>query len=353
MSEIYVATEFTHPAERIWRALTDRELLTRWLAGTEISPLTGSSFRIRLVKLPGLDAPIESEVVEADRPRRLVMRWQQEQRQTLVTAELVPGAEDCQLIFRESLETGDWAPEQQELREQSYQRVFTVQLPAVLDWIAFREQNFRADDTAELPAVVDQSRAGRRTRHIAAAIAAVILGGAGILAVVVFWLTGTAPRGATAENELPVIIPTATSGAATPTARSTASSRRPTPTTTPSRTPGMRTASAAKSPDRPSLAAEYQTVASGLFSYTGKIVLRNTGKAAAANWVVTVTLPGSAKVSHASGATFQQKGQTVTFTGDPVTASGSASFQFDVADGDITDKKPASCTVGGKPCTGL
>ncbi len=366
MPEIYIATEFTHPAERVWRALTDPALLTHWLAGTEINPLTGSSFQIRLVDLPGLDAPIDGEVVEVDPPHTLVMRWRQEQWQTQVSAELAPSPDGCQLTFRERLEIGDWEPEQQELREQSYQRIFTVQLPAALDWIAFREQNFRGDATAELPPVVDRSRTRRRTLWFAAAMAGILLGGAGILAVVLFWSTGTAPSDPTAADGLPsggVAVPTATvSPGKSVGARPTTKSPKPTPTTTlsagPSQKPSIQAASAAATkarsePDRPSLDAEYQTVESGLFDYTGKVVLHNTGKTAVADWVVTVTLSGTVTLDPGSGVAFEQKGRTVTFTGGPVAANGSASFRFDVNVGLLPDRKPDGCTVGGSPCAGL
>ena len=360
MSEIYIATKLTHPAERVWRALTNRELLTRWLAGTKVSPLADSSFLLQLANLPGLGVPINVEVVELDPPRTLVMRWQQEQLQTLVTAELAPDPEGCQLIFRESPEAGDWQLEQRELREQSYQRVFTLQLPAALDWVAFREQNLRADITAELPPIVDQSHARRRTHRLAAAVAAALLGGAGILAVMLLAGNPTAKDGFSADGGAvsTATTPTATTGPATPGDKRPTSSQRPTPTITPSQTPSVRTASATATkppsePGRPPIDAEYQTVQSGLSSYTGKVILRNSGKAAAAHWVVTVTLSGSATVERASGARFEQKDQTVTFTGNPVAPNGSASFQFDVTVGLFADKKPANCTIDGRPCTGL
>ncbi len=64
---------FPHPPEKLWRMITEPELLARW------SPIVAS----RRLDTPGPatcrenpgDAPLDAEVLIADAPRKLVHRW--------------------------------------------------------------------------------------------------------------------------------------------------------------------------------------------------------------------------------------------------------------------------------------
>ena len=177
MTEIRTAVDLHHPADRAWRALTDRRLLPQWFAATDLEAEVGARFQLEPVDLPGLPGPIDGEVTELDEPHRIVMRWYEEDRQSLVVCDLRPNAEGCQLVVREYCEEGEWTPEEQELRQQTYEQLLTGRLPAVLDWLAFREVDFpeeEADDEA-----VAGTRAGRRVagnRRMAIVVAVALIG---------------------------------------------------------------------------------------------------------------------------------------------------------------------------------
>ncbi|MGK5445584.1 cellulose binding domain-containing protein, partial [Micromonospora sp. URMC 105] len=121
-----------------------------------------------------------------------------------------------------------------------------------------------------------------------------------------------------------------------------------TPSATPSRTPTTTTAA-----PTPAVAARYETTATRLFGYTGQVVLDNPAGAAAKDWTLVVTLAEGGTVTTADGATWQQDGQTVTFTGAPVPAGGSHTVSFTVRDPDTLTKAPEGCTVNDTPCSGL
>lgn len=67
------------PPEKVWRALTEPELLAAWLMPNDIKAEAGSRFAFA-----GPDAPIECEVLEAEPGRLLRYSWRER-----------PGAKDA------------------------------------------------------------------------------------------------------------------------------------------------------------------------------------------------------------------------------------------------------------------
>lgn len=60
------------PPEKVWRALTEPELLAAWLMPNDLSPEVGRRFAFA-----GQDAPIECEVLEAEPGRLLSYSWRE------------------------------------------------------------------------------------------------------------------------------------------------------------------------------------------------------------------------------------------------------------------------------------
>jgi uncharacterized protein YndB with AHSA1/START domain len=68
---------FDSPPEKVWEALTDPELLARWLMKNDFRPVVGHRFRFITnprVKI-GFDGVIYCEVLEVAPLRRLVYSW--------------------------------------------------------------------------------------------------------------------------------------------------------------------------------------------------------------------------------------------------------------------------------------
>jgi uncharacterized protein YndB with AHSA1/START domain len=66
---------YPHPPERVWRALTDPDVLASWLMPNDIDPQVGHRFTFRTKPAPGFDGIVRCEVLEADPPHRLVYTW--------------------------------------------------------------------------------------------------------------------------------------------------------------------------------------------------------------------------------------------------------------------------------------
>jgi uncharacterized protein YndB with AHSA1/START domain len=376
VTEIRTTVDLRHPPERVWRALTDRELLPKWFGSVEPRPSSISRFELRPTDLPELDELITVELVELDPPHRIVMRWPEDGQPTQVVCELTPTAEGCRLTvtqgdaedpfrdteiedpFRDSGIDDPWRPTDLDRREQAYQQLLDTRLPAVLDWLAFREADL-PESTAVIgavPAGAAPDGGSRRKLGIGLAVLALAVGAVVVVAGLARGRAESGPAGAvaTAGSAAPTTGPgTASPAASTPTTGPTTAppsrSARPTPRRTTTTTPAR-----PANPGQPDLTARYTTLRTGLLGYGGEVVVSNGGDAAAKSWTVVITLTAGAEVSTASGASFVQEGERVTFTGAALPADRSATIRFEVErDATLTQKRPTSCVVQDRPCEGL
>jgi uncharacterized protein YndB with AHSA1/START domain len=81
MAEIRIVRDYPQPPEKVWRALTDPELIPRWTsAGAGGRPegfatAVGTRFRYVAKPKPGWSGIVECEVLEADEPKLLRYSW--------------------------------------------------------------------------------------------------------------------------------------------------------------------------------------------------------------------------------------------------------------------------------------
>jgi uncharacterized protein YndB with AHSA1/START domain len=61
---------------RVWRALTDPDLLTRWLMPNNIRAEVGHHFTFQAQPVPGWDGVVHCEILEVVPEQRLVYAWQ-------------------------------------------------------------------------------------------------------------------------------------------------------------------------------------------------------------------------------------------------------------------------------------
>ena len=100
--------DLQHPPARVWRALTDPNLLTEWLLpvlGLELEE--GRSFRFQASPQPGWDGTVNCRILEIDEPRRLRWRWVVGDLDTVVTFTLEPTPSGTRLLLVQSGFTPD------------------------------------------------------------------------------------------------------------------------------------------------------------------------------------------------------------------------------------------------------
>lgn len=67
--------ELPHPPTKVWRTLTEPELLAQWVMANDLLPVVGHNFTFRMEPSPWWDGIVQCEVLEVEAPRRLRYTW--------------------------------------------------------------------------------------------------------------------------------------------------------------------------------------------------------------------------------------------------------------------------------------
>jgi len=97
-----------YPPEKVWRALTERELLTQWFpCEIEGEWVVGAPLQFNFLRGEGENLPEEElrgEVLVFDPPKLLEIRWGS----SVLRCKLVPETDGCRLLFSETLGDASW-----------------------------------------------------------------------------------------------------------------------------------------------------------------------------------------------------------------------------------------------------
>jgi uncharacterized protein YndB with AHSA1/START domain len=94
-----------HPPEKVWRALTDPELLAEWLlpvVGQKLDLQPGAAFTLKTQPYPNWDGTVNCAFVEIEPGRKLSYTWTVPFLDTVVTFELTPTAAGTRLSLVQS-----------------------------------------------------------------------------------------------------------------------------------------------------------------------------------------------------------------------------------------------------------
>lgn len=95
--------DLAHPPEKVWRALTEPELLAEWLLPVIGFRLEhGAEFTFRTQPYPGWDGTVNCRFVEIEPHRRLRYTWTVTFLDTVVTFTLTPTASGTRLSIVQS-----------------------------------------------------------------------------------------------------------------------------------------------------------------------------------------------------------------------------------------------------------
>ncbi len=67
--------DLPYPPAKVWRALTEPELLAKWIMVNDMRPLVGHSFTFKAEPTPWWDGIVNCEVLEVDLHKRLRYWW--------------------------------------------------------------------------------------------------------------------------------------------------------------------------------------------------------------------------------------------------------------------------------------
>ncbi|WP_437318729.1 SRPBCC family protein [Sorangium sp. So ce385] len=103
--------DLRHSPEKVWRALTDPELLAEWLlpaVGFKLDP--GAAFTFKTQPYPGWDGTVDCRILEIEAHRKISYTWSVPFLDTVVTFTLTPTASGTRL----SLEQSGFKPDQKQ-----------------------------------------------------------------------------------------------------------------------------------------------------------------------------------------------------------------------------------------------
>ena len=87
---VIVEKEFPHPPEKVWRALTESDLIAQWLMKNDFQPVAGHSFKLRADPVPNWDGVIDCRVLAVEAGRTLAYTWGTLGLESVVTFTLTP-----------------------------------------------------------------------------------------------------------------------------------------------------------------------------------------------------------------------------------------------------------------------
>jgi len=99
---LVIEREMPHPPEKIWRALTEGQLIEEWLLKTDFKPVVGHRFQFRREPMPNWNGIIDCEVLEVETNSRLSYSWGSLGLETVVAWTLTPTASGTQLRMEQS-----------------------------------------------------------------------------------------------------------------------------------------------------------------------------------------------------------------------------------------------------------
>jgi uncharacterized protein YndB with AHSA1/START domain len=72
---LVIEKEFTHPPEKVWRALTQGALIKEWLMDNDFQPVVGHKFSFRATPVGTWSGVIESQVLVVEPNQKLSYSW--------------------------------------------------------------------------------------------------------------------------------------------------------------------------------------------------------------------------------------------------------------------------------------
>jgi uncharacterized protein YndB with AHSA1/START domain len=129
--------DLPHPPAKVWRALTEPELLAKWLMATDMKLAVGQSFTFKMPPIQGWDGVVSCEMKEIEQHERLRYSWGSLGLDTVVAWTLAPTSKGGTLLRLEQsgFPTGKGQLPFFEGAKMGWQNMAGQRLPEVLGYI--------------------------------------------------------------------------------------------------------------------------------------------------------------------------------------------------------------------------
>lgn len=136
MSGFTIDRVYPHPRERVWRALTEPEVLARWLMPNDFQPVLGHEFTFRTEPGPGFDGIVRCRVTEIEPPNRLAFTWVGGPIDTVVTFDLTECQGGTRMVMTQTGFRGFKARLVGTMLKAGSRTIYGKRLPETLDHLA-------------------------------------------------------------------------------------------------------------------------------------------------------------------------------------------------------------------------
>lgn len=92
-ADVSLNFEFTSSIEQVWNALTDSDMLEKWIWKNDFKPVVGHKFQFRAEPNEWWNGIVDCEVLEVDEHHRLTYSWASAGESTTVTWTLKEGSD--------------------------------------------------------------------------------------------------------------------------------------------------------------------------------------------------------------------------------------------------------------------
>lgn len=93
-ADVSLDFKYTSSIEQVWNALTDSDMLAKWIWKNDFKPVVGHKFQFRDEPNEWWDGIVDCEVLEVDEPHRLSYTWASAGETTTVTWTLKKGSDE-------------------------------------------------------------------------------------------------------------------------------------------------------------------------------------------------------------------------------------------------------------------
>lgn len=135
-TSLRIQRQYPHPRALLWRALTEPELLARWLMPNDFQLRVGHRFSFRTEPGPGFDGIVRCEVLEIVTQERLVLSWAGGPIDTRITFTLGDAPGGCRLEVEQTGFEGLRAWIVSRILALGSRKIYGVRLPQLLDELA-------------------------------------------------------------------------------------------------------------------------------------------------------------------------------------------------------------------------
>jgi uncharacterized protein YndB with AHSA1/START domain len=139
MTDIHIVRDYPHPPAKVWRAVTDPELIPLWTATglgarpVGFAPVPGTRFQFVAKPVPGWRGIIDCEVLDVREPSLLRYSWTDDGKTTYVTYRIDPRGGGTRFTYDHTGFTGAGGFVLAKLLGAVRKKMLTTGLPAVLD----------------------------------------------------------------------------------------------------------------------------------------------------------------------------------------------------------------------------